>query len=258
MVLVARDLLLAEGSWKPGFGVIHGGERGLDRPDQAREIGHVGDFEEYQRDLAMMFAFIESHKLAKPLILLGHSMGGCIGLRALHNQVPVKGAVFTGPMWEIEFSPLMGVIAKLLAKILNATPLKMALAPSTKAETYVLTQEFAGNLLTNDAETYQNLVDQAKKRPEVTLGGPTISWLHAAFCETAKLQQLPAPSVPTVTFLGDQEQIVSKKAVYNMMERWPSGRLEIAEGCQHEILMENKATRDRVFRAIRELAEAPR
>jgi hypothetical protein len=26
---VARDLLLAEGSWKPGFGVIHGGERGL-------------------------------------------------------------------------------------------------------------------------------------------------------------------------------------------------------------------------------------
>jgi hypothetical protein len=28
-VAVARDLLLAEGSWKPGFGVIHGGERGL-------------------------------------------------------------------------------------------------------------------------------------------------------------------------------------------------------------------------------------
>ena len=28
--MVARDLLLAEGSWKPGFGVIHGGERGLE------------------------------------------------------------------------------------------------------------------------------------------------------------------------------------------------------------------------------------
>ena len=28
-LLAARNLLLAEGSWKPGFGVIHGGERGL-------------------------------------------------------------------------------------------------------------------------------------------------------------------------------------------------------------------------------------
>ena len=28
MCKAARDLLLAEGSWKPGFGVIHGGERG--------------------------------------------------------------------------------------------------------------------------------------------------------------------------------------------------------------------------------------
>jgi len=31
MCKAARDLLLAEGSWKPGFGVIHGGERGLSR-----------------------------------------------------------------------------------------------------------------------------------------------------------------------------------------------------------------------------------
>ncbi|MDA7935036.1 hypothetical protein N9B65_08350, partial [Akkermansiaceae bacterium] len=36
---VARDLLLAEGSWKPGFGVIHGGERGLERGERTDPAG---------------------------------------------------------------------------------------------------------------------------------------------------------------------------------------------------------------------------
>ena len=40
---------------------------------------------------------------ARPLHLLAHSMGGCIGLRAVIEGMPVAACVFTGPMWGIKY-----------------------------------------------------------------------------------------------------------------------------------------------------------
>ena len=73
-----------------------------DRLMQDRAPGHVVEFADYQRDVRAVIAAAQEMDLPRPWHLIAHSMGGCIGLRALHEGLPVASAVFTGPMWGIE------------------------------------------------------------------------------------------------------------------------------------------------------------
>lgn len=74
--------------------------------DDAR-TGHVDVFDDYQRDADALMEWVKAEGLPQPWHLIGHSMGGCIGLRSLMNRLPVASAVFTGPMWGIRISPVM-------------------------------------------------------------------------------------------------------------------------------------------------------
>ncbi|MFN4172311.1 MAG: alpha/beta hydrolase, partial [Pseudorhodobacter sp.] len=74
-------------------------------------LGHVGRFSDYQRDMAAVLAHLEATDGEAPRFLLAHSMGGCIGLRALTDGrdggMAVRAAAFSAPMWGIHFSPGM-------------------------------------------------------------------------------------------------------------------------------------------------------
>ena len=82
---VARDYNTVTIDWR-GQGLA---DRAL--PDRLK--GHVADFAEYQRDHAALIEAMTALALPKPWSLLAHSMGGCIGLRALHDGLPVATGV---------------------------------------------------------------------------------------------------------------------------------------------------------------------
>jgi lysophospholipase len=54
---------------------------------------------------------LETLGLPGPYHLIAHSMGGAIGLRALHDGLPVKAAAFSAPMWGIQMTPFLKSIA---------------------------------------------------------------------------------------------------------------------------------------------------
>ena len=58
-------------------------------------------FADYQRDLDAVLALARADGLPEPLMLMGHSMGGCIGLRALYRDLGFRAAAFSAPMWGI-------------------------------------------------------------------------------------------------------------------------------------------------------------
>ncbi len=164
-----------------------------DRPDQDRALGHVDDFAEYQLDVEAAVGLAKNLDLPKPWFLIGHSMGGCIGLRALHNGLPVDGAIFTAPMWGISMSPFLRPVAWSLSWALHMSPLKLMLTPGTKRQTYLALAPFEDNLLTTDPDMYHYMKGQAEAHPELTLGGPTTGWLYAALLETRALMATPRP-----------------------------------------------------------------
>lgn len=220
-----------------------------DRAQDDRLSGHVGDFAEYQLDMAEVLAFARAQGLPEPFYMLAHSMGGCIGLRSLMRGLPFQAAAFTAPMWGILIAAWMRPLAVALSTASRWFSFDGHYAPGTGAKTYVLDVSFVGNMLTTDAEMWDYMRQQALTHPDLVLGGPTLGWLKAALGECHDLTLLPSPGCPSLVVLGTQERIVDTGPIHARMARWQNGKLDIYASCEHEVLMERPAARARFFDA---------
>jgi lysophospholipase len=210
--------------------------------------GHVHVFSDYQKDVEAVVQALDQLDLPKPLHLLGHSMGGCIGLRAAMNGLPpVTSCSFTGPMWGIRIASPLRPVAWSLSWGSRQMGLCHLYAPGTTSDTYVLAESFEANKLTCDREMFEYMIHQARAHPELTIGGPSLRWLHEALRETLALSRQPSPDLPCLTLLGTEEDIVDIPRIRNRMAAWPGGRLEELEGGRHEVLMDTAAMRKRAF-----------
>ncbi len=216
-------------------------------------VGHVDKFTDYQRDVSATLKLAEELNLPKPWYVIGHSMGGAIGLRAAMENNCFAACAFTGPMWGIYFTPIMKPLSWVTAYWGPKFGLGTKTPPTTSLESYVATQPFDGNVLTRDPAMYQMMKDQLAAHPELALGAPSTLWLREALNECAYLMEQPAPDVDCLTYLGSHEQIVDRHAIRARMANWPRGRLiEIPDG-EHEVLMEAPEVRGPVFDALSNL-----
>ncbi|MFV0512417.1 MAG: alpha/beta fold hydrolase [Jhaorihella sp.] len=218
-----------------------------------RRIGHVTRFSDYQHDVAAALGVANSCGLPRPFHLLAHSMGGCIGLRAAMNGLPVQTCAFSGPMWGIALSPAMRSLAWVMACAAPPLGLGNRLPPNSAPGNYVQVEAFDGNLLTTDPDMYAMMQDQLAAHPELGLGGPSLLWLREALRECRDLTRQPAPALPCITFLGGNERIVDSNAVRARMAAWPGGTLDVIAGAEHEVAMETPATRSRLFDRLESL-----
>ncbi|MES0825289.1 alpha/beta hydrolase [Ruegeria sp. SCP11] len=218
-------------------------DRLLDDP----RVGHVDQFTDYQQDVHVTLGLAAKLGLPKPWYVIGHSMGGAIGLRAVLERDCFAACAFTGPMWGIFFTPIMKPLSRLTAYWGPRIGLGEKTPPTTSLESYVASQPFDGNMLTRDPVMYQMMKDQLAAYPELALGAPSTIWLREALDECTWLMEQTAPATPGLTFLGSHEQIVDRKAIRARMANWPSGVLvEIPDG-EHEVLMEAPDVRGPVF-----------
>lgn len=243
--LAARGLAAITIDWR-GQGLA---ERLL--PDG--RVGHVDIFADYQKDLATMVRAARALSLPRPYFLLAHSMGACIGLRAVMEGLPVQAVAFTGPMWGISIAPHLRAAAWFLSRAMPRFGQGHRLPPTTKAEPYVLAEPFENNLLTTDREMFDMMRDQTKAHPELALGGPSYVWLREALEETNHLASRSAPNMPCLSYMGTNERIVQVARVEERMENWKGGRLEMVEGGEHEVLMETEHLRRPVFDGVAKL-----
>lgn len=235
--LAARGLDTVSLDWR--------GQGLSDRAPASPLNGHVGAFAEYQHDLAALLELAHARHLPRPWFLLAHSMGGTIGLRGLMGPHPFAAAVFSAPMWGVLMSPWLLPLAVTVSAAARWLALDTARTPGTRRTSYVLSQGFAGNLLTGDPESWDHMRRQALAHPEMTLAGPSLGWLGAALDECRALAALPSPDLPTLTVLGTAEKVVAPRPIHDRMARWPKGRLSLYPGAEHEIPMERPTTRAR-------------
>ena len=213
-------------------------------------LGHVDRFSDYQLDVAAMLAQARALGLPEPYWLLGHSMGGCIGLRAVYDGLPVRAVAFSAPMWGIRMAPQMRPVAWTLSTLSRSVGMGQRLVPGQSMESYLLRGEFVGNALTTDAVMWSYMKAQLVAVPELALGGPTLHWLNEALREMRALAALPAPDIPAVTFLGTGEAIIDIPPVERRMAAWPGGELVRLAGARHEVLMESPAVRTRLMERL--------
>ncbi len=215
--------------------------------------GHVERFSDYQLDVAALLAHARAADLPRPYLLLGHSMGGAIGLRALIDGLPAERAAFSSPMWGISLSAGLRPAAWALSWTARRVGLSHLYAPGTSGSAYPHATPFEANLLTNDETQYARMARQTDGHPELALGGPSLGWLNEAMLECARLADLPSPATPCVAVLGTDEKIVDGEAVARRMADWRNGRLLSIDGGRHETLMDTPARRQQALGAILDL-----
>ena len=223
------------------------------------KLGHVDDFRDYQRDVAAVFADPAVLALPKPWVMLGHSMGGCIGLRTLLERIEFCGAVFSAPMWHLQMRAATRQITTKVTQIANLIGLGGRLTPGSNPGPTALAVAFEGNALTSDPEHYAWFTRQILAHSDLTIGGPSMQWTRAALEEMARLYVAPLPRIPVLALLGTDETVVSATVIRAQIARMERGELMICQNARHEILMERPEIQDavwaRVFSFIDALAE---
>ncbi|MFE3836495.1 alpha/beta fold hydrolase [Pseudogemmobacter sonorensis] len=235
--LVARGWSVLTLDWR-GQGLA---DRALADP----MLGHVADFAEYQRDLDAALGWLEVEAPGTARLMPAHSMGGAIGLRALHRGLGFRAAAFSAPMWGIRM-PLWRLPA---AQVLSRIPLKLRrdldYAPTTSGISYLRLAGFDGNHLTGDPAMWDYMRRHAAEVEAFGLGGPSLAWVRAAMRETRALMAAPAPGVPALVALGTRERIVLPRPVHRRLADWRQAQLEIFPDARHEVLMERPEARGR-------------
>lgn len=243
--LTARGFTVAGLDWR-GQGAS---ERALPDPLKA----HVGDFSEYDADLAAFLDQIVRPLTDKPPFALAHSMGGHILMRALHDRSGTfVAAAATAPMLRALTRGYPRPLARAACFAQNALGRSNAWVWGMEARD-PLKLTFAENLVTSDHARYERNTALLAAQPDIRLAGPTWGWLEAAYrsMEQVMSQGYPEAIATPVLIVGaGRDRIVDTAAAREFTARLPHGTyLDIADA-EHEILMETDSIRARFWAAF--------
>ena len=220
-----------------------------DRPAR-KNLGDVVAFNRYQHDIEAALASPFAADLPGPRILIGHSMGGAIGLRSLRERNDIAAAIFSGPMWGIAMAGFTRTVATIAIRTAYLLGFEEHFAPGLGAKPYVLDAQIESNTLTSDPDQLSRMKAQLAAHPELGLGGPSLRWLHEAMIEMSALSEPPLPDIPILTFLGTEEAIVDQPTIKRLAPAFPQGELVMCEGARHEIFMEAEQIQSDVWSRI--------
>jgi alpha-beta hydrolase superfamily lysophospholipase len=205
----------------------------------AGERGYIARFDQYLDDLRLVLAAAKALAPGKPSVLLGHSHGSLITLRALCGDNPpdVTCAVVS--------SPWLGAKMRIPAA-------KIWLS---KVFTHVMPKFAEKNPLTVDQLTN----DKAKQKERLADTGchdrATVRWFTEA---TAAQQYVLAHAdrirVPVTWFVGAEDSIADPAASRRVADRMTRSTYHDLKGFKHEVF--NEVDRGKVFAQLTSVLDA--
>ena len=226
------------------------GQGGSGRLSPDRHVGHADDFAPWIADLADFWRAWAAENDG-PRVVVGHSMGGFLVLRALIDRViDADAVVLVAPMLGLR-SPVGARLGGWLAALMRRAGDPARAAWKGHERPGARDRRL---LLTADADRYADEGWWYEQSPELKLGPPSWAWLAEAFAATDRLRRDPAlaaMTVPTLMLLADHDALVDSAAAAAIGARLPDAEvLRFGADAAHELLRETDAVRDRALAAI--------
>jgi len=242
--LLARGFAVAALDWR-GQG---GSERALRDPRK----GHVDDFSLYGRDLKALEAHVLGPFCPKPWSAIAHSMGGAIMLAEAHDgNGPFERLFLTSPMIDI-YGIKYPRGARALATLLDTLGMGGRYAPGGGSRGVEAMDE-EGNVLTSDSARFRRLIALVNAAPDLSVGWPTVGWIHAAFRQMRRFADPKYPleiTTPCLMVISGDDRVTDTRAAERFGERLRAGRALVIPGAQHELLMERDLYRRQCWDAF--------
>lgn len=226
------------------------GQAGSGRCSPLPHCGHIDSFDQYRTDLAGYWRSIERN--GRPVVVMGHSMGGFLTLSALaQGLIDPDAVVLIAPMLGLK-GPLPPAIGERMARIMCriGDPAR----PAWKGNERPATTETRQSLLTRDTDRYEDELFWQQHDVSLMTGPPSWNWVAEAFAGTRALEKdarLARIDTPMLALVADHDGLVDAKAARRVLARVPSAEV-IGFGGEsaHEILREDDSVRDRALAAI--------
>jgi len=236
-----------------GYSVLlfdHRGQGLSQRYTEDRFKGHIDQFQTYVTDMHQLLSQVGA-ELTKPLLVLGHSMGGAITTSYL-EQYPdtFAAAVLSAPMLGIQGKLVFSendacMVSNLVSVFSSEGYAGFSDAPYQPAP-------FVGNALTGSELHYQWTQQLYQQYPQIQLGGPTWGWLAQSCAQfPLLLQNANKLQLPVVVLQAELDSIVSNQAQQqfcqvladNPVSGCVGGAVVQVKGARHELLFEQDAIR---------------
>lgn len=215
-------------------------------------VGDIADFSVWISDLAALWQdWVRT--APGPHVLVGHSMGGHLVLRALaEGAVRPDALVLSAPMLGF-ITAIPRFIQTLYGRIMCAIgdPGRMAWPVSEKPGSPL---DMRQTLLTHDPDRYADELWWRTARPAVELGPASWRWVERAAASNETLRApgvLEAVTVPVLVLAAKRDALVSWPAIEAAAARLPRGELVVwGPEARHELLREADPVRGQAMAAI--------
>ncbi|HEX8379372.1 MAG TPA: alpha/beta hydrolase [Allosphingosinicella sp.] len=244
--------LEAQDHWhRAGWNVLAFDWRGQGASQGDRPPGHVDSFDTLVADLAGLLDSWMA-RAPGPHVVVAHSMGGHVLLRALADRrPPLRAAVLVAPMLMINSGPMPPIAAEWIASTASMFGLGGQSAwqkPVRPDPPGSLRQAF----LTSCADRYSDELWWWRKHPGFDLGAPSWGWLKAAFqsCAALTAAKLAKVGTPVLLIGTERDRLVSPAAIRRAASQLPRAELVMYDDAGHEILRERDELRLRALAEI--------
>ena len=226
-----------------GFYVIDWAYQG--KSTRLKENPHKRHSDGYESDISdLHFLITNKINVTSPLFMLGHSMGGNIGLRYL-IQYPetFKVAAFSAPMLGIYdlrhfYSPV-----KWLLHVLK--PLYKHYIPGGKDWHESARSSDGNDIFSSDPVRDQVHNAWCLANTSLQVGNPTFKWLYESLKSINILKQTKAIKTSTLFAYAGNEKLVDNDAIIKLSQNLENSKLLSLPDSNHEILMERDSIRDK-------------
>ena len=231
------------------------GQAGSGRLGTDGVTGHIDDFAQWVGDLAAFWSEWARGREG-PLVLVGHSMGGHLALRALADESldpKPAGLVLSAPMLDVLPERVPLALRRALARALCAAgdPRRPAWKWSERPGEV---PAFRQALLTHDPDRYADELWWRAERPELVMGPGSWGWVRGSLASIAALGRpgvVERIDLPVYIVATRDDRLVGVRAIERAAARLPNSQaLWFGAEAAHEILREVDAVRDRGLAGI--------
>lgn len=242
--------------FSPIYITTHRGQGKSDRAINHPYKGYVRKFRYYSDDLNTLAGIIKNENKGTKLYLIGHSMGGAVGIEYLERFKSVfTKAAFTSPMVQIYFTGGANESSALkdtaLACFIPFKPYCTSYVPGGKNPSS--NPAFEGNDVTSSKVRFEFKKELFKLFPNAMLGSATIRWVRESIFAGRRMRaqkNLDKITTPFLMFVAQNDTVVDNNGLLRACDKTSLCKSHLVLGALHNLFMERDELRTPILNKI--------
>jgi len=220
-----------------------------ERTTSFTERAFIKSFMRHDEDLKYILEKVINKYFQKPIIGIGHSMGGCLMLSAFHNHPEVfEKGILSAPMLGFKNEKFLRTASSIMNLFKKDHDYLIGSRPNMGIET-----PFEINDLTSDINRYERALKLVRKKSELRLWGITNSFAKAVNARFKVIRQKGwAETINTKILIINSlnDRVVDANKTIIMSKRLKNNKLINFQECEHEVFMEKDIHRKKMWEEI--------